>query len=731
MKRKFIYTYYLTMNLGKIFAGYFHSGFIMDNNWVWGYNHVGQLGDNTITNKCSPVSLLGNKKTFCQISAGQYHTTFTQNNGQVWCWGDNTYGQIGDNTITSRRTPVSILGNKKTFCKVDGGFFYSIGIQHNGQIWTWGYNHRGQLGDNSVTNQCTPVSILGNKKTFCQISTGYDHAISIQHNGQVWTWGSNTFGQLGNNAAISRRTPVSILGDKKTFCKVAGGESHTAGIEHNGQVWCWGYGFNGRLGNNGTVSTRTPVSIHGNKKTFCQISIGQSYTIGIQNNGQVWSWGSNSNGQLGNNTNTSRCTPVSILGAKKTFCQIKSGYDHVIALEYNNQVWGWGNNNRGQIGDNLVLSRLTPVSLAGEKKLFWGGGFFPNFHGISAGINFTVAIEDKNGQVWSWGSNVYGQLGDNSTTSRRTPVSILGNRKTFCQIVAGLYHTLAIQHNGNIWSWGYNHRGQLGNNSVTNRCTPVAVFGNKTFCQIAAGGNTSFGISSLGVIWSWGNNTNGQLGDNTVSSRRTPVEILGNRKTFVKIAAGQDHTLAIQYPDGQVWGWGFNATGQIGINSLASRRTPVSIFGNKKTFCQIAAGQSHSAGIVYNGLVWCWGVNNTGCLGDNTITSRRTPVSILGNRKTFCQIAAGINFTVAIQHNGQVWCWGNNVSGQLGDNSVTNKCTPVSIHGNKKTFCQISGGENHTTGIDNKSQVWSWGGNISGSLGDTSGTYTPIRVCNI
>ena len=142
------------------------------------------------------------------------------------------------------------------------------------------------------------------------------------------------------------------------------------------------------------------------------------------------------------------------------------------------------------------------------------------------------------------------------------------------------------------------------------------------------------------------------------------------------IATGQNNSIAID-KNGQVWGWGYNGSGQLGDNSTTQRKTPVSILGATKTFCQIAAGQYHTIGIDKNGKVWCWGFNGSGQLGDNTTTSHRTPVAILGATKTFCYISGGRWHTAAIDKNGKAWSWGYNSYGQLGDNSTTSHNTPV------------------------------------------------------
>jgi len=196
--------------------------------------------------------------------------------------------------------------------EVAAGNSYSLFIDKNTDyIWAWGINNSGQLGNNSTISSRTPVSVLGATKTFCKISAGNNHFVAIDKNGRVWAWGLNSFGQLGINVTTSRMTPVSVLGVIKTFCQIAGGGSHTVAIDKNGQVWSWGFNGSGQLGNNSTVSARTPVSIFGATKTFCKITTGGDYTMAIDNNGRAWGWGVNTVGQLGNEQGN-RTTPVRV-----------------------------------------------------------------------------------------------------------------------------------------------------------------------------------------------------------------------------------------------------------------------------------------------------------------------------------------------------------------------------------------------------------------------------------
>jgi len=682
--------------------------------WGWGNNSYGQLGNNSTTPEYAPISILGSYKTFCHISSGSSHVGAIDYNGQVWTWGYNSQGQLGDNTKISRLTPISIHGSKKTFCKISSGGSNTASIDYNGKIWTWGLNVKGQLGINAKTFKCTPVAICGTTKTFCHISIGSAHIVSIDYKGQIWAWGWNFWAELGDNSSVSRLTPVSIHGAKKTFCKISANYDFTLSIDYKGQVWGWGYNTYGQLGDNSLLWKGTPISIHGSKKTFCKISASYNHVISIDKNGQIWEWGNNTYGQLGDNSLAIKCTPVSIHGAKKTFCHISAGTNFTTAIDYKNHIWAWGQNNTGQIGINTINLYLTPLNINQNKT----------YCHISAGAQHTITI-DYQGQVWGWGYNNRGQLGDNDTVIPKTPISIYGTKKTFCKISSNYYHTAAIDYQGQIWGWGYNEQGQLGDNTgYINRCTPVAVCGNKTFCNIETGNRHTIAIDHQGKAWAWGYNYHGQLGDNTTVSRRTPVAVYGN-KTFCNISAGQYYTIAIDYL-GKVWGWGDNTRGQLGDNTTTQRLIPVAVCGDK-TFCHITTGDEHTIAIDYLGKVWTWGQNARGQLGDNTTVSRRTPVAVCGN-KTFCNIAAGYGHTMAIDYQGKIWGWGDNGYGQLGDNTTTPRCIPVSVYGNR-TFCNISAGGNHTIAIDYHGETWAWGDNDKTQILFNI-IITPIRVCN-
>jgi alpha-tubulin suppressor-like RCC1 family protein len=715
-------SYFISGSSGRLFS--------------WGSNSNGQLGDNTIVSRNIPTNVLGTTKTFCKISAG--HGLLTagfvmaiDKNGRAWGWGYNNLGQLGDNTIVSQRTPVSVLGTVKTFCQISAAYYNFVSaIDKNGRAWGWGGNGYGQLGDNTIVSKRTPVSVLGTVKTFCQISSGGTYVLAIDKNGRAWGWGSNNLGQLGDNTIVSKRTPVSVLGTVKTFCQISAGADTVGAIDKNGRAWGWGKNGYGQVGDNTIVSKLTPVSVLGTVKTFCQISSGNGFTLAIDKNGRAWGWGRNGYGQLGDNTINSKLTPVSVLGTVKTFCQIATSAASyaALAIDKYGKVWSWGYNFFGQLGWGIWPTAIyTPKGISGSIKTFCKITF-------GGGLNDAIlSAIDRYGKVWCWGDNNTGGLGDNTLLGKITPVSIVGTVKTFCQISTGDSHTSAIDKNGRAWGWGINGYGQLGDNTIVSQRTPVSVLGTvKTFCKISVGVSFSMAIDKNGRAWGWGINDVGQLGNNAIVSQRTPVSVLGTVKTFCQIHTGPYHVLAID-KNGRAWAWGNNNQAQIGDNSdnnvITSRRTPVSVAGAIKTFCQIYAGLNDSVAIDKNGRAWGWGANFSGELGDNTFVSKRTPVSVLGTVKTFCKISVGTNFTLAIDKNGRAWGWGYNYYGQLGIDTKITTLTPVSVLGSTKTFCEIRAGANNSYAIDKYGKVWSWG-SLS-NIGFDTNTKTPVQVCNI
>lgn len=334
----------------------------------------------------------------------------------------------------------------------------------------------------------------------------------------------------------------------------------------------------------------------------------------------------------------------------------------------------------------------------------WGGSFtendkmelptprhvtpLDNITAISAGRYFSLAL-DQNNQVWAWGSNNHGQLG-NGDISYNDPVpALIHNLSDIISIKAGWFHGLALHEEGTLWAWGQNEDGQLGDGTRTTRTTPVQVKELTQVILMAGGRNHSLALTDNGKVWAWGANTNGQLGDGSYTDSNIPVQVK-EIDNIVAIAATRDHSLALTEA-GTVWAWGNNSSGELGNGTEVDSNVPVKVKELTKIITISADGWDHALAVTETGDVWAWGSNQYGKLGDGTEENRNIPVKVnnVGNIKA---IATGWGHSLALTKTNQVWAWGNNDHDQLG-NPTTGEysTTPVLVQDialNKPIHCE-------------------------------------------
>lgn len=326
--------------------------------------------------------------------------------------------------------------------------------------------------------------------------------------------------------------------------------------------------------------------------------------------GRVWAWGSNSNGQLGNNSTGEEHTAVLVQGVDGVV-QVSGGETHSLALKDDGTVWAWGNNGSGRLGDNSTQQRLTPVQVH----------VITDVQAVSAGGSHSLALKD-NGTVWAWGANGSGQLGDGSNSTRLEPVQVQGLTGVTA-IAAGQAHSVARKSDGTVWCWGANGSGQLGIGAVGSKNLPQKVGSLGSVVLTATGYSHTLAVNGGGTGYAWGENSAGQLGDLTTSTSYYPVQILWTG-SITAIDGGEEHTIA-RIASGQVMGWG-NNVGALSA-AMAAKRSPVP---PQHTYLAISAGGKHSMLMREDKTVWCWGVNDNGQLGDNTTAYRDQPVQAQG-----------------------------------------------------------------------------------------------------
>ena len=360
--------------------------------WVWGYNYYGRLGDNTTTDRNSPVQTVSAGTNWKMLGGGYYHTAAIKTDGTLWLWGGNVYGTLGDNTITHRSSPVQTISGGTNWKQVAGGGFHTAAIKTDGSLWLWGRNVYGQLGENvATTRRESPVQTISGGTNWKQVSCGILHTAAIKTDGTLWTWGYNAYGRLGDNSITDRSSPVQTVSAGTNWKQVACGYFHNAAIKTDGTLWGWGGNGNGQLGDNTITHRSSPVQTVSGGTNWKQVACGLYHTAAIKTDGTLWLWGGNTNGQIGDNTAIGRSSPVQTVSGGTNWKQVSCGFYHTAAIKTDGTLWLWGRNVFGQLGDGAGGVRSSPVQTVSAGT---------NWKQVACGGEQTVAIRDDSADIF-------------------------------------------------------------------------------------------------------------------------------------------------------------------------------------------------------------------------------------------------------------------------------------------------------------------------------------------
>ena len=334
-------------------------------------------------------------------------------------------------------------------------------------------------------------------------------------------------------------------------------------------LWVSGLGNNGYLGTNDNVWRSSPVQTIAGGGNWKLVSAGQYLVASIKTDGTLWTWGQNNHGQLGTNNTTARQSPVQTISAGTDWKVVTCGLDHVTSIKTDGTLWSWGLNDKGQLGDNSLVKKSSPVQIV-------GGG--TNWKFVSAGINHVGAIK-TNGTLWMWGNDFYGETGNNNGEfglAYSSPVQTISAGTNWRLVSCGWYYTTAIKTDGTLWLWGRNQYGQLATNNTTNRSSPVqTISGGTDWKLVSAGKRHVAAIKTDGTLWLWGSNTYGQLGNNdSGTNRSSPVQTFSAGTNWKIVGAHLGDCTGGIKTDGTLWVWGANHYGHLGLNTRTAMSTP-------------------------------------------------------------------------------------------------------------------------------------------------------------
>lgn len=368
-------------------------------------------------------------------------------------------------------------GSGVTWRQVSAGTFHTCAVATTGRLYCWGYDARGALGvGGGATWRSTPVEVAGAPQDWASVSahgwSGSSHTCAITTSGRLFCWGSDGHGQLGDDdALVDQSVPVEVAGQSTRWATVSLGDRHTCATRTSGRLYCWGDDWSGQVGDGGVpaASRPVPVEVFGRTADWTSVSAGSSHTCGRKTSGRLYCWGDNGERQLGDGTERGRRFPREVAGGTADWSSVSAGHRHTCARKLNRRMFCWGDNFTGQLGNGRTSASGSAVPVeVGAHTADWAG--------VTAGAWHTCARK-TNRQLFCWGRDTVGALGDDAVfASRTTPVQVAGRHTDWASIDAGYFHACGIRAAERLFCWGGQSFGDLGHGLFdTDQPVPVEV----------------------------------------------------------------------------------------------------------------------------------------------------------------------------------------------------------------------------------------------------------------
>ncbi len=679
---------------------------------AWGQNNYGQLGDGEEGGEKDLPQLvkLPAREPVVAIAAGGNKAFALLQSGRVMSWGESAYGALGDGVSGNKDIPVFVCTVAESPCstahqlsgvtQVEAGWAFGVALMSDGTLRSWGSNLTGELGDGKTTGSSIPVQVK-NLTQVTAVAAGGFFAIAELRNGTLMDWGQNVDGELGNGETTGpehcvngwsgcSELPIAVKGVEQVTNLSPGLHHAVIGSAAVGTVPA--PSVSNVQPNTGTVAGGTTVTISGTNlasATVVQFGGKPAASVRVDSASMITAVSpEGSNGPV----EVSVATPSGDAGAQFTYRPLGN-------------VAAWGENQVGELGDGTFSGPETcePEFVFCSKHPIPVEGL-PEAIQLAGGSEFSYALL-KSGKMMSWGNNVAGELGIGSAEGQSRPTSI-STLSGVTAMSAGYNYGLAVA-NGAVDSWGLGEQGQLGlGPTQVISLSPKEVSGLSSITAVAAGGEISVALRSNGEVWAWGENRYGELGDGTTSgpercSSNTPCSnypvMVSGLSEAVAVAAGKTFAMAL-LSDGTVMTWGRDNFGQLGNGKFEKSDLPVKVDGLAGVTA-IAAKGNDAYALLSNGTVMAWGDDFRGELGGGKIETSNVPIHVSG-LNTVTQLATGSTNCLALLADGTVWAWGDNRFGQIGDgSSAADAYTPVETPGLSQVAQVAAGYESHSLAL--------------------------------
>ena len=760
-----------------------------------------------------------------QVSAGGKHSCALTEEGGVLCWGKAANGVLGndcDSSCTDKNHAVAVVAEDggadplTGIVQISAGRLHTCALTDGGEVLCWGEGSFGRLGNHSVASKDHPVSTLNLDDSstplsgIAQISAGIYHTCALTVDGNLKCWGSGGNGRLGIGSSPQYRSRADIVvdGDNSStplsgIVQVSAGGTYTCALTKEGKVKCWGNGSNGRLGNDGDTDKEHPVDVvDGNGSStplanVSQINSGGSHTCALASTGGVKCWGVGDNGRLGNDATADKNYPVDVVAesgspfALSSIVQMDVGSAYACAVIYSGEVRCWGHGGDGELGNNVTADQPAPVAVVSDSSgtHFHAGLWRREYHcydddtceidpdslirpvltGARSGASQTPEVEVlglEEGETVTLHTDakcLTGSIGTGTVATGETSIAITPINSPTTRLLLK-YNRIYAKVGEACSSSGADYTLTIGLDLITgdalstDRTPTLTVARTLNDDELSLHSNSDCSDDALAS--GTATTTTHELtlssltpGSHTFYLKQNEIcHPRGFDYTLAKsiqkpsrVSGGDAHTCALTSTSG-VKCWGNNDSKELGNKGTADTDAPVDVKLSDGTaladIVQVDTGGYHACAVTSGGGVKCWGLGSNGRLGNDSIADKDHAVNVVavggsGTLSGIVQVSGGEHHTCAVTDAGGVVCWGKGGNGQLGNDASADSDHPVAVvDGDDSStalagIVQVSAGDSFTCALTSSGGVKCWGDSSTGSLGigfTTGNRDAPVKV---